>query len=101
MVGGDGLEPPKTEVGRFTVSCNSRYANRPKIVLSLQPVTPLSIASSGMVAQDRQVSLSIDVSPLVTPLVNQPHVLEAFDSIWSHRCRLTLLSLSLQSVTPL
>ena len=36
MVGGDGLEPPKTEVGRFTVSCNSRYANRPKSVPSFR-----------------------------------------------------------------
>lgn len=29
MVGSGGLEPPMPEGGRFTVSCNSRYANYP------------------------------------------------------------------------
>lgn len=29
-MGADGLEPSKTEVGRFTVSCNCRYAMLPK-----------------------------------------------------------------------
>jgi hypothetical protein len=31
MVGSDGLEPSVSEEGRFTVSCNSRYATRPKL----------------------------------------------------------------------
>ena len=35
MVGSDGLEPSMTEVGRFTVSCNSRYANYPLKLSSL------------------------------------------------------------------
>ena len=36
MVGSDGLEPSVSEEGRFTVSCNSRYANYPKIFLRLR-----------------------------------------------------------------
>ena len=35
MVGSDGLEPSMTEVGKFTVSCNSRYANYPLKLPSL------------------------------------------------------------------
>ena len=31
LVGSDGLEPSVSEEGRFTVSCNSRYANYPKL----------------------------------------------------------------------
>lgn len=37
----------------------------------------------------------------VTPLFNQPHSGWKRLAPWNHRCRLTLLSLSLQSVTPL
>lgn len=36
MVGSDGLEPSMPEGGRFTVSCNSRYANYP-FLLKLKP----------------------------------------------------------------
>ena len=36
MVGSDGLEPSMTEVGKFTVSCNSRYANYP-FLLKFKP----------------------------------------------------------------
>ena len=35
MVGSDGLEPSMPEGGRFTVSCNSRYANYPLKLSSL------------------------------------------------------------------
>lgn len=40
LVGARGLEPLKTLVGRFTVSCNCRYAIRPKLVLQsgLEPL---------------------------------------------------------------